>query len=1170
MLIRRVRRGTRSAVEQEHRGALGWSMRWEQCSFRRGEVRSVGFIVLGFAFLAALAAVPGNAQFARNRYTLILEDPPVAERFAGREAIHSAAGEVYRAQIETKQESLRQELASRNIQVTGSVSSFLNAVFVVASPDQVAALSSLPGVKAVIRQRMYKRQLNLAPGLIDVPAAWNTVGGIQNAGKGIKIGIIDSGVDQTHPALQDSTLQVPAGYPICMEASYNRNQTAVVETAVPSDCTNFTNTKVIVTRSYVQMLSAGSNPANPAADDRPDDNSPRDHSGHGTAIAAAAAGNTAKGTVTFNGIAPKAYVGSYKVYGSPGVNDSATDDVLIQAVEDAEKDAMDVVNLSSGGPALSGPLDTGAVCGAPTGVYCDPVARAYELAAEAGMLIVASSGDSGYADFNDCGSYPVYNTVASPADAPSVIAVSATTNAHDFNETVSVPGGAQNLQNIVTASGDSPTFYPGAVTLPLVDVTLLGDSGLLCNPLPSIAIPYGLYSAIALVERGTCNFSTKVTNAYNAGAIAVIIYMADSSPLVSPSGLFDLIPTVVVSNADGLNLKSYADSASGYYPSVTIDPGGMEVSDTANQNLLAGYSGIGPGLTCYPTSTGCAGNNPIKPDIVAVGGNVYFLNYVYTAAQTYDPDGDIYSSTGYSVASGTSLAAPMVAGAAAMVKQQHPTYTAAQIKSALINTATQDVLTDDAASALGLEPTPVDVQWYGGGKLDANAALKATVSVSPASLSFGAVTSLPQTLQLNLTNNGSSSVSLTLSDVPNPSYPLPISPAFDHSTLSLSPGASGVVNVTLSGTLPTMEEYSSVIAIQGSGVSLTVPYMYLIPDGSPYSLFPVGGDFDGTVGTTCPQCLAIQLTDDFGLPIANSPVVFGATGGGSVQNAAGKTNAYGIAYADGVLGRSPGDTTYTATAGGMSVTFDGFARVQPAIPANDVLNAESLSPTQAIAPGSYIAIGNGTNPATGLSDYTDASTTGRLPLSIDGVIVTFDVPSAGISVPGHLTYVSPTQINLQAPWELQGQSSVQIKVAVGYNSNSNVVTVPVSNYSPAFFQYSGNVIAQDANYKLIGPSNPVQRGGVAVLYMNGLGPVTNQPASGDPAPSYPNLAQTTTTPVVMIGGQQASVSFSGLTPTIAGLYQINVTIPSNLTPGPQPITVAIGGQTTSTSSIVVK
>jgi minor extracellular serine protease Vpr len=255
--------------------------------------------------------------------------------------------------------------------------------------------------------------------------------------------------------------------------------------------------------------------------------------------------------------------------------------------------------------------------------------------------------------------------------------------------------------------------------------------------------------------------------------------------------------------------------------------------------------------------------------------------------------------------------------------------------------------------------------------------------------------------------------------------------------------------------------------------------------------------------------------------------------------------------------------------------------VQPTIPSSGVLNAASLNPAQPIAPGSYIAIGDGSNPGAGLSDpgYTDASTSGRLPLGIDEVFVSFDVPSAGISVPGHLTYVSPTQVNAQVPWELQGQSSVQIKVTINY-SPGNVVTVPVSNYSPAFFEnpagcvYSAsntncNAFAQDSNYKLVTASNPVGRGGVAVLYVNGLGPVTNQPASGEPAPSSP-LAQTTTTPVVTIGGQPAPVSFSGLVPTIAGLYQINVTVPSNISAGPQPITVAIGGQTSPTSGIVVK
>ncbi len=367
-------------------------------------------------------------------------------------------------------------------------------------------------------------------------------------------------------------------------------------------------------------------------------------------------------------------------------------------------------------------------------------------------MIVVAAGDDGFDAYN----YPVYYTVESPSYAPSVIGVGATTNAHYFDETVSVPGGATNLQNIITDSGDSPTEYPGAVTAGIVDVTLLGDNGLACSPIGNFA-PYGLYNNIALIERGTCTFATKVTNALNAGAVGVIMYMADSSMLVSPTGLSDLIPTVMVSNADGLNLKAYADA--NVYGPVTIDPSGSEQDDTVDQNLLAGYSSTGPAI----------GNYSVKPDIVAVGGDPNFYNYVYTGAQSFDPLGGVYSSTGYAwvhvgLSVRTSIATPLVAGAAAIVKQHNPGFTGAQIKSALVNTATQDVQGDDSVQVLGFSsPTPVDVQEYGGGKMDVGAAVNATVSVSPVSLSFGIVATLPQTQMLTVTNLGSAAVSLTIS-----------------------------------------------------------------------------------------------------------------------------------------------------------------------------------------------------------------------------------------------------------------------------------------------------------------------------------------------------------------------------------------------------------------------
>ncbi len=109
------------------------------------------------------------AQLAPNRYALILADEPVTIRFVAREQLQSVAGRNYRQQIEARQQAVRNQLGQRNIRVTASASLLMNAVFVAATPDRVAEMAALPGVIAVVPQRVYKLSLNRATGLINGP-----------------------------------------------------------------------------------------------------------------------------------------------------------------------------------------------------------------------------------------------------------------------------------------------------------------------------------------------------------------------------------------------------------------------------------------------------------------------------------------------------------------------------------------------------------------------------------------------------------------------------------------------------------------------------------------------------------------------------------------------------------------------------------------------------------------------------------------------------------------------------------------------------------------------------------------------------------------------------------------------------------------------------------------
>jgi len=1066
------------------------------------------------SLLLILSSWPLAAQRDLDRYALILEEPPLAAQVASRKELRATAAVEASQKIAAAQQSLRRELARRKINVTGAVNTILNAVFVGASREQAGQLASLPGVQRVAYMPPLRRHLDGAVALVNAPQAWNVVGGFENAGAGVKIGIIDSGIDQDHPAFRDNSLQMPPGYPKCQQSA--------------GECA-YTNNKVIVARSYVDMLVLGDQPAY----SRPDDTSPRDRVGHGTAAAMIAAGVRNSGpSATITGVAPKAWLGNYKVFGSPGVNDTTFYDVIVKALEDAYSDGMDIVTLSLGSPAVYGPLDQGAVCGETGTNACDVRAQAIENASK-GMAVVVSAGNDG-----DVGVlFPTLNSIHTPGTAPAGITVGASTNSHRWFSSVRVSGNdvPANLRNIPARFGNGPKPN-GPLTAPLRDVSQLQDDGRACSPLANGS----LAGAIALIQRGNCAFATKVNNAQDAGAVGVVFYQVDGQDDVfAPSFLTETgIPAVLIGNTDGRNLKSFLQSSADR--AVSLDP--ALAATKAQYDTVASFSSRGPSID---------GN--IKPELVAVGTDLY------TAVQRYDPNGELYDPSGYTATQGTSFAVPMVAGALAMVKQQNASFTPAQLKSAVVNTASATIQD-------GSEPARVTA--VGAGKLNAEAAVRTKVTAEPATLSFGIVTpgALPMSRSLKITNGSTSAVTLAVAarDADRNARLTP-------STSTVNAGQSITVAVRLEGSLPAPGSYEGAITIQGSGTDLRVPYLYQVGDGVAYNIFPVlGFEFVGNVGERIPgNFIGFKLIDRSGVPVKDASVRFRATvGGGSIEEADPQTDKYGIAAARVFLGPQIGDQEFTAEAGGLTAYFDGRGRLSPTIETNGVVNAASFERGKAVAPGSYIAIFG-----QGLSESTRIFSTPYLPLSLAGVSVSFDVPSKGLSLPGRLHFVSDGQVNVQAPWELQGLTSVFMKVSIG-DSSSAVYTAPLADYSPALFEYQDSsgrqlIAALDENYRLIDSNNAARRGRPVQLYANGLGPVENQPATGEATPAQP-LARTRVTPTVTVGGRTAEVQFCGLAPYNVGLYQINVVVPADVATGIQPVIVSVGGVVSKTANLPIQ
>jgi uncharacterized protein (TIGR03437 family) len=218
------------------------------------------------------------------------------------------------------------------------------------------------------------------------------------------------------------------------------------------------------------------------------------------------------------------------------------------------------------------------------------------------------------------------------------------------------------------------------------------------------------------------------------------------------------------------------------------------------------------------------------------------------------------------------------------------------------------------------------------------------------------------------------------------------------------------------------------------------------------------------------------------------------------------------------------------------------------------VNGASFIQNFAIAPGGIVTI-FGTN----LASVPASAQGAPYPTVLGETSVTFN------GIPAPLFYVSPGQINAQAPFELfPGFASIVVK----RGASTAIGNVNVASVSPGIFimdQTTSQGAILHANYSLVGPTNPAHTGETLLVYATGLGPLQSFVRDGDPAP----VANTSTLAVVRIGNLLANVSYSGTAPGFAGLYQVNVVVPNGLAAGNQTIQITMNGVVSNTATVAI-
>jgi hypothetical protein len=837
--------------------------------------------------LAALILLSGIAastvaQEIRRPYIVQLQDQPAASYTGGIDglaATQPAAGaafdyrsndvQVYVNYLGDRKNEVLATIAGAPVIATYDV--VLNGFAAMLTDNEVLALKSNPAVADV--QADQPRHFDTVStstflGLTANGGLWSQFsGGSPVKGENMVIGIVDGGIWPENPAFAD---RVDGNGAPTFDSSG-----ALAFTGAPAtftggcvagegfDPAKHCNNKLIGAKFYNAGFLAANLPKNwsefysPRDSNIGTDGTSTGHGGHGDHTASTSAGNAGVAVVingvpmgTASGMAPRARVAAYKICwtyddvaaidGTKASNSCFNTDA-VKAIDDAVKDGVNVINYS--------------ISGSQTSVN-DAVEQAFYRASLAGVFVAASAGNSGPA-----------NAVAHIS--PWLTTVAASTHDRNFQADVILGSG-------VTYSGASTNVQPvpASALVRAEDAAAgVGDASLCYSANPPagkvMLDPAKVAGKVVICTRGDNARVDKSLAVLNAGGIGMVM-MDNGGGLVAES---HSVPTVHVSSADGAAIKAYA----------VAQAAAATASITAFSNhpkpapIMAGFSSRGPNM---------GDGNILKPDLTAPGVDIIAsvtpaLTVAQHAAVT---NGSLVPSASYESYQGTSMSSPHVAGVALLMKQAHPTWSPAAIKSALMTTGYTTLNDGLAGASNGLLP------WsQGAGHIAPNKAtdpglvydaVKADflsyqckvnkAAVVPASDCTAANTldetynlNLPSitvatvqgsvTVRRNVTNVGSTSATYT-SSATLPGFTTVVSP----STLTLAPGVTGsfTVKLTANGAPTQVWQFGSLSWTDGNhvvrspvqarvGKPITSPAELTSDKISGSKLFPVLVGFSG-------------------------------------------------------------------------------------------------------------------------------------------------------------------------------------------------------------------------------------------------------------------------------------------------------------------------------------